>query len=488
MSNQSLKDKTVKGTFWSAADALLGHGVTFIVGIVLARLLSPEEYGLVGIVTIFTTILLSMVDCGFSNSLIRKKNVSDDDYCTLFFFNLGLSLLMYLFLFLGAPWIACFFERPQLVALVRVMGILLILQAMSIIQVTVLTKCIDFKTKTKASFISAIISGVVGIAMAYKNFGVWSLVGQQLTRQLIYTSCLWKYNKWWPKLRFSFDSLRYMWGFGWRLLASSLVDTIWKELKKVVVSKYYSPSTLGQYSRSNEYANLFSSNLTTIIQRVSYPALSQLQGDKNRMVNGYRRIIKTSMFISTVCMFAIGAMSEPLIYCLIGPKWHMAATFLPFICIYRSMYPLQAINLNMLKVQGRTDIYLYLEIIKKTILLIPLFIGAFIGIYWMLVASIGTSIISFFLNSHYTGKNLGYSSIRQLKDVAPSYSVAVLVAAVIYFFKYLPISYWVILPIQIVVGAVGFFIVCETTKLPEYLEVKEIVISYFEKIIKTKSK
>ena len=483
---QSLKDKTVKGTFWSAADALLGHGVTFIVGIVLARLLSPEEYGLVGIVTIFTTVLLSIIDCGFSNSLIRKKNVSEDDYCTLFFFNLVLSLLMYLLLFLGAPWIAYFFERSQLVALVRVMGILLILQAISIIQVTVLTRRIDFKTKTKASLISAVVSGVIGIAMAYKNFGVWSLVGQQLSRQLIYTVCLWKYNKWWPKLRFNIESLRYMWGFGWKILASGLIDKIWKELKKVVVSKYYSPSTLGQYTRSTEYANLFSSNLTTIVQRVTYPALAQLQGDKARMINGYRRIIKTSMFISTVCMFALGAVSEPLIYCLIGPKWHMAATFLPLICIYRSMYPLQAINLNMLKVQGRTDIYLYLEIIKKTILVIPLFIGAFIGIYWMLVASIGTSIISFFLNSHYTGKNLGYTSIMQLRDVAPSYGVALLVAVLIYFLKYIPISNWIILPIQIVVGGLVFFVVCESTKLPEYLEVKEIAMGFLGKYIKKK--
>lgn len=486
MAKQSLKDKTIKGTFWSTADALLGHGVTFIVGIVLARLLSPEEYGLVGIVTIFTTVLLSIVDCGFSNSLIRKQNVSDNDYCTLFFFNLGVSLLLYLILFLCAPWIAMFFERSQLVAMVRVMGILLILQAISIIQVTVLTKRIDFRTKTKASLISAVISGAIGIAMAYMNYGVWSLVGQHLVRQLLYSLCLWHYNKWWPKLKFSIDSLKYMWGFGWKLLASGLIDKVWKELKKVVVSKYYTPATLGQYSRSTEYANLFSANLTTIVQRVTYPALAQLQGDKARMINGYRRIIKTSMFISTVCMFALGAVSEPLIYCLIGPKWHMAATFLPLICIYRSMYPLQAINLNMLKVQGRTDIYLYLEIIKKTILVIPLFIGAFIGIYWMLVASIGTSIISFFLNSHYTGKNLGYTSIMQLKDVAPSYGVALLVAVLIYFLKYIPISNWIILPIQIVVGGLVFFVVCESTKLPEYLEVKEIAMGFLGKYIKKK--
>lgn len=482
MAEQGLKDKTVKGTFWSSAEAILGHGVTFIVGLVLARLLSPEEYGLIGIVTIFTTVMLGIVDSGFSNSLIRKQKVTDEDYNTLFYFNLFVSIFMFALLFVCAPLIAIFFERPQLVALVRVMGLLLIIQALSIVQNTILTKRIDFKTKTKASVISAVISGVVGITMAFAGFGVWSLVGQQLSRQAVYSICLWMFNRWWPKLKFSFDSLHYMWGFGWKLLVSGLIDKIWAELKKVVVSKYYSPATLGQYTKGQEFSGLFSSNLTSIIQRVTYPVLAEVQNDKMRMANAYRRIIKTSMFISVVFMFSLGAISEPLIYCLIGPQWHMAATFLPLICIYRSMYPLQAINLNMLQVQGRSDIFLYLEIAKKIILLGPLYVGAFVGIYWMLVCSIFTSLISFFLNSYYSGKSLEYSSWMQLKDVAPSYGVATIVALSVYFFKYLPISNWIILPIQIVVGMGVFFAVCETIKLPEYVEVKGIALDFIKKI------
>ena len=484
MAEQGLKDKTVKGTFWSAADAFLGQGVTFIVGIVLARLLSPEEYGLIGIVTVFTTVLLGIVDSGFSNSLIRKREVDDNDYNTLFLFNLVVSVVLFVLLFLGAPWIAAFFGRTQLVALVRVMGLLLILQALSIVQDTQLKRRIDFKTRTKASFIAAISSGVIGIGMAYMDYGVWSLVGQQLSRQLVYSGCLWILNRWWPKLKFSIPSLRYMWGFGWKLLVSGLLNNIWLELKKVVVSKYYSPATLGQYTKAGEYAQLFSTNFTTIIQRVTYPALAQVQNDKTRMVGAYRSVIKTTMFVSAVCMFSMGAVSEPLLYCLIGPQWHVAATYLPIICIYRSMYPLQAINLNMLQVQGRTDRFLYLEIIKKIVGLGPLFVGAFIGIYWMLLCSVLTSIISFFLNSYYSGKDLGYTSWMQLKDVAPSYGVAIAVAISVYFFKYLPISNWIILPIQIVVGAGVFFVICETIKLPEYLEVKGIAVSYVKTIRK----
>lgn len=485
MSDNSLKDKTVKGVGWSAADAFLGHGVTFIVGLVLARLLSPEEYGLIGIVTIFTTILLGFVDSGFSNALIRKQKVTDDDYNTMFIVNMTMSIVMCSMLYFAAPTIARFFSRPQLVSLVRVMGLILIFQALSIVQMTILSRKIDFKTKTKASVISAVISGVVGIVMAYMGFGVWSLVFQQLTRQMLYSVCLWMLNRWWPKFKFSNESFKYMWGFGWKLLLSGFLDRVWAQLYQAIVGKCYSPATLGQYTRSKEYASIFSSNLTTIVQRVSYPVISQVQDDKERMIAAYRRIIKTTMFITAVMMICLGAVAEPLIYCLIGPQWHQAATFLPLICISMSFYPLQAINLNMLQVQGRTDIFLYLEIVKKVLFVGPMCLGIFVDIYWMLVGGIIHCIICFFLNSYYTGKKLGYSSWMQVRDIIPSYGVAIVVALSVFFIKYLPISNWIILPIQILVGIMVFFIICETMKLSEYMEVKMIVLGYKNKI-KTK--
>ena len=318
--------------------------------------------------------------------------------------------------------------------------------------------------------------------MAYLGYGVWALVVQQLLRQLLYSVCLWVYNRWWPKLRFSVDSFNYMWGFGWKLLLSGLLNHIWAQLYHTVVGKGYSPATLGQYSRSKEYASIFSSNLTSIVQRVSYPVLSQVQDDKERMVLAYRRVIKATMFVTAIIMVSLAAISEPLIYCLIGPQWHEAATFLPFICISMSLYPLHAINLNMLQVQGRTDIFLYLEIIKKIIAFGPICIGIFINIYWMLTGTIITGVIAFLLNSYYTGKRLGYTSWMQLKDIAPSYEIALIIAFSVYFFKYLPISNWIILPVQIVVGFAIFYIVCERTKLEEYIDVKGMSKHYLSRL------
>ena len=475
MAEQSLKDKAVKGTFWSAADSIFSQGVTFIVGIVLARILSPEEYGLVGIVLIFTTVLSGIVDSGFSRALIRKKNVIDDDYNTMFITNMVVSIALFSLLYIAAPSIAVFFARSELVSLTRVMGLILIFQALSITQTTILTKEVDFKTKTKASLIAAVISGILGITMAYKGAGVWALVGQRLSNTLFYSICLWVLIKWWPKFRFSLDSFRYMWGFGWKLMVSGILDTTWNQLYQVVVGKFYSPTTLGQYSRSNEYASIFSSNLTTIIQRVTYPVLAEVQDEKERMDEAYRRIIKVTMFVTAVSMILLGAISEPLIYCLIGPQWHEAATYLPLICISMSLYPLHAINLNMLQVQGRSDIYLYLEIIKKLIAIAPICIGIFVNIYWMLIAGIVVGVISFFLNSNYSGKYLGYSSWMQLKDVSSSYGVALIIAVVIYFLKFLPFSYWVILPIQLCIGFLLLISLCVVLKLPEYIEIKNII-------------
>ena len=481
MAEESLKNKTIKGTFWSAADAFLGQGITFVVGIVLARLLSPEEYGLIGICLIFNTVLNGIVDSGFSNALIRKKDVTDADYNTMFITNMVISLVLYGLLFISSPWISEFFMRPELIALVRATGLVLIFNALSITQSTILTKRIDFKTKTKASLISAVVSGMIGIGMAYSDFGVWALVGQMLSKQLIYTLSLWVLNRWVPSFKCSAGSFQYMWSFGWKLLVSGLLNNFWNQLYQVVVGKFYSPATLGQYTRANEYAGIFSSNLTSIIQRVSYPVLSEIQDDRKRMLSVYRKVIKMTMFVTAVSMISLAAVAEPLIYTLIGIKWHEAASFLPLICISMSLYPLHAINLNMLQVLGRSDIFLYLEIIKKFISLIPIGIGIFIGIYWMLVASVFTSIIGLYLNSWYTGKELGYTFWKQLKDVLPSYLIAMVIAFSVYFLKFIHLSSFIIFVCQFILGFLVFVFVCELTKFSEYVNLKMIFLNTLKK-------
>jgi len=472
---ESLKNKTVKGLGWSALDNVARYGMQFVIGIVLARLLSPDDYGLLGLTGIFTVVCTALVNGGFTTALIRKKDATDDDFNTAFICNLGMSLLLYAVVFVCAPLIADFFGREELVALVRVSSLGLIIGAMGMVQQTRLTKRIDFKTQTKITIIASAISGAVGIGMAVMGFGVWALVAQQLMSHALRTIQLYIYNRWLPRLRFSTESFHDLFGFGWKMMVSALIDAVWKELYQVVVGKFYSPATLGQYTRARHYAKLFSSNLTTVVERVTYPVLSSIQDDKERMVSAYRRIIRTSMFITAVALFSLGAVSEPLIYCMIGPKWHEASTYLPFICITYSLYPLHAINLNMLKVQGRSDLFLGLEIIKKVITLAPLFVGAFIGIMPMLLVNMFVGIIAYFLNSYYSGRLLGYSSWMQLRDIAPSYALAIAIALSVWFLKYLPLSNWVILPLQITIEATVFLTLCKVFKMNEYNEIIDIL-------------
>ena len=382
---------------------------------------------------------------------------------------------MYAVIFLCAPFIADFFHNEELVALTRVSTLSMIIGALAIVQQTRLTKRIDFKSQTKITITASVCSGIMGILMALLGFGVWALVAQILTLQAIRTTLLWVVNKWIPSLSFSSKSFHELFGFGWKMMVSSIIDTLWKELYQVVVGKFYSPATLGQYTRAKGFSQLLSNNLTTVIQRVTYPVLSNIQDDKERMVRAYRKMIKITMFITAVSTFFLGAISEPLLYCLIGPKWHEAALYLPLICISASLYPLQAINLNMLQVQGRSDLFLGLEIIKKTIAFGPLLIGAFVGIMPMLYTNILTSIISYFLNSFYSGKMIGYSSWMQIKDVAPSYGIALMVFLSVYFLKLLPITYWVVLPLQILLGIFVFLLISHITKREEFTEIKNIV-------------
>lgn len=475
MMEESLKNKTVKGVAWSGIDNVTQFGVSFIVGIILARLLTPDDYGLLGIIMIFSSICTALLNSGFTTALIRKPDANDDDYNTSFIVNIGLSVLFYALIYACSPLISVFFGRDELIWLTRVTSLGIVIGALSMVQQTRLTKRIDFKSQTKITLSSSLASGVMGIGMALLGFGVWALVIQALSAQILRTILLWINDKWIPHLYFSSKSFQELFGFGWKMMVSAFLDSLWQQLYQVVVGKYYNPSTLGQYTRAKQFSTLFSSNLTSVVQRVTYPVLSNIQDEEERMVSAYRQIIKVTMFVTAICMFSLGAVSESLLYCLIGPQWHEAATYLPLICISMSFYPLHALNLNMLQVQGRSDLFLKLEIVKKVIALCPLFIGAFVGIVPMLLVNIVTSVISFFLNSYYSGYFLGYSSWMQIKDIAPSYGIASLLGGSVYFWKFLPVTNWIILPIQIVWVVTFFLGLCYVLKPKEFIEVKNMV-------------
>ena len=479
--SESLKKKTVRGTFWSAVDSVSSQGVTFLVGLVLARLLTPHEYGLIGYIMILVAVFNSIVDSGFSNALIRKKDAGETDYSTAFIFNLAVSLVMVAAMILVAGPFSRFFKEPQLVPLVRVMSVIVVINALALIQRTRLVKNVDFKRQTKASLISSITSGVIGLAMAFCGLGVWSLVGQQISRQLINTVCLWILNKWKPTWQFSWSSFRELFGFGWKLLVSGLIDTVWKEIYQLVIGKFYSTSTLGQYTRGKQFSDIFSSNMTSIVQRVSYPVLSSIQDERERMKEGYRKIIRTTMLASFVLLFGLSAVAESLLTVLIGPQWKEAAHYLQIICFTASLYPLHAINLNMLQVQGRSDLFLKLEIVKKIIAVGPLSIGVFIGIDWMLWSSVVTSIINYWLNSSYSGTLIGYSTWTQIKDILPSFGVAAVMCICVFALTLLDLRPAWMLIVQLFTSAVIVTGLCEAFRLPEYIEIKDTVLGVLRK-------
>lgn len=481
---ESLKHKTVKGVSWSFVDSVSSQGITFLVGLVLARLLTPDDYSLLGIIIIFISVFNTIVDSGFSNALIRKADANDKDYNTVFVCNLGLSVILCVTLYMLAPAIADFFNRPPLASLLKAMSLIIVINAFAIIQRTILMKKIDFKAQTKISVISSTVSGVVGIGMAVADFGVWSLVGQQLSRQTLNTVFLWIYAKWYPKLQFSVMSFRELFGFGWKLLVSSLIDTVWREIYQVVIGKCYAPATLGQYTRAQQFAAVFSSNLTSVVQRVSYPVLSIIHDDKARLKAAYKRIIKVTMLPTFVLMLGLAGCAKSMVQVLVGDQWLPSVPFLQIICFQMMLYPLHSLNLNMLQVEGRSDLFLKLEIIKKCLAVGPIMLGIFVGIYWMLLGSVLLGLFGYYLNAYYSGPAIGYSIKEQIMDVLPSFGIAMLMCAVVFGMSYIPVSPFILFPMQLIAGMLIAVGLSKKLELPEYIEIEEVVKKALAKLRK----
>lgn len=475
MAEQSLKDKTVKGTVWTAIESVLRYGVSFVVGIILARLLSPDEYGLIGILTVFITLFEIIIDGGFINALIRNQNAKEIDYCTVFYTNLILSLLMAAVLFLGAGLIAKFFEREELKPLMRVMSCIVIIHALALVQKAKLTKALDFRTQTKVSVSSAVVSGVIGIIMAYGGYGVWALVAQQLSNAVLCTILFWGYNHWVPKLQFSWISFREMWNFGWKVMLSGIFNSLSSQIHQIVIGKVFAPATLGQYTRAYQFGNIFSGNLTTVIQRVTFPVLSEIQGDPIRLKDAYKRVIKVTVFPTFVMMMFLAVVAKPLICILIGEQWTQAAYMLQILSFSMMLYPLQALNLNAINVMGRSDLTLKVNIIKNLLIIFPIVVGLLFNVYWMLFVEVVRGVLCYYLNAYYAGPVLNYPISEQIADVLPSLYVALGVALPTYALSFLPMCNYVLLLLQLVVGAGIFYIWCHETKMYEYKEILSII-------------
>lgn len=477
-----LKNKAIKGVGWSFADNLLSQGVTFLVGIVLARLLSPEEYGLIGIITIFISVFNAIVDSGFSNALIRKTDATDADYNTAFYTNLVVSVVLALAMFACAPLIASFFSQPKLAPLTEAMSCIVVINALAIVQRTLLVKAIDFKTQTKISFLSSLISAAGGIGSALAGLGVWALVIQQISRQFFNTLFLWCYSRWRPAWQYSADSFRYLFGFGWKLMLSCLLATLWNEIYQVVIGRCYSAASLGLYTRAQQFSSIPSSNISGVVQRVSYPALSSIKDDPYRLKQAYRRVVKTTMLLNFVVTLGLAATAKPLIYVLLGEKWVGCVPMLQIVCFSIMLHPLHSLNLNVLEVKGRSDLFLRLEIYKRFIGLGPVLMGIFVGIYWMLITSVVTGVISLYLNAYYSGPLLGYPIKEQARDISASFLIALAMLALLVPMTFLPVSSYIILPAQIAIGAWFVITLCRRLKLEEYEEMVQMIASFKTKI------
>jgi len=485
----TLKQKTVNGLLWSFIENFSNQGITFIVGIILARLLTPEEFGLIGMITIFIAISTSVINSGFSQALIRKKDCTDTDYSTVFYFNLLVGVVLFAILFFAAPLIAGFFNEPQLTKLVKVLASVLVIDAFTIIQRTKLTKRIDFKLQTKISVIADIVSGVAGIAMAYTGFGVWSLVARQIIQRALNALLLWVWNRWIPLLVFSKESFKELFSFGSRLLVSGLIDTAYRNIYLLVIGKFFSAAELGYFTRSEQFQKLPSQNINAVIQRVTYPVLSSMQDDKSRLKNNYQKLIRSTMLITFVLMLGMAAVAEPMIIALIGEKWRPSIIYLQMLSFVGMMYPLHALNLNMLKVSGRSDIFLKLEIIKKILAVPTIVIGVIWGIKIMIAGMMVNTLIAYYLNSYWSGRFIGYSFKQQVTDILPSFSLALTMAVAVYLLGLiLPFSMLLKLILQIGAGAAIVFLFCELTQFKDYIFVKNLIVEKIKEFKETRKK
>ena len=438
-------------------------------------MLLPEDYGVIAMLNIFLAVSQTFIDSGFGSALIRKIDRTETDFSTVFYFNIAVASVFYIILFCSAPAIANFYEIPLLESVTKVVALNLIINSLSGIHNAKLSIAIDFKSRATISIITALLTGAVGLWMAYAGYGVWALVFQTLFSSLIRTLMLWIIVKWHPQLIFSWKSFKELFSFGSKLLASGLLDTLYNNIYTLVIGKFFSPSTLGVYSKANSLAQFPSSNITSVLQVVTFPVLSTIQNEEERLSGAYKRFLKLSAFVVFPLMVGLSAVADPFIRLVLTDKWEGAIILLQIICFALMWYPIHAINLNILQVKGRSDYFLKLEVIKKVQGVLFLIVTVPMGIVAMCCGKVISSLISLIWNTHYTKKLIGYGYFAQMRDLLPILVHALVMGGIVLLVVNFMSTLWLKLIVGVLSGMIYYVAGAYIMKFPEMDELLTIL-------------
>lgn len=428
----SLRKQALSGVLWSLANQLSTKGIAFIVSIILARLLLPTEFGLIGMISVFVGIGTILFDAGMTQSLIRTKNPDQADYSTVFFFNLIGSTLIYIIIFFTAPLIATFYEQEILTGIIRLYCLTFVIRGFAAVQSTRLTKEIDFKTQMIVALPSLIISSMVGIVMAYMGYGVWSLVWSAIVNALFSTTQLWYYSKWTPSLVFDWNKFKGHFHFGYKLTLSGISETLFSNIYQIIIGKYFTPVEVGFFTRAETLKNFPVTTISGALRNVTYPLFAKIQDDNERLKRIYKQIMQIVTFIIAPLITFAGVLAEPVFRFLFTEKWLPAVPYFQIICFTGILYPIHAYNLNVLIVKGHSDLFLKLEIIRKAMVIVVVVITFQFGIWGLLWGQIITSVAALYINTYYTGKLINYGAWQQIKDIIPFILIAIIAGGFIF--------------------------------------------------------
>lgn len=456
--NNREQNSLISNFFWRFLERCGAQGVTLIVSIVLARLLDPKVYGTVALVTIFTTIMQIFVDSGMGNALIQKKDADDLDFSSVFYFNVCMCSVLYLIMFFAAPFIASFYKMPELTSVIRVLSLILVISGVKNVQQAYVSRHLMFKKFFFATLGGTIGAAVIGILMAYLGYGVWALVAQMLFNAIVDTIILWITVKWRPKKMFSFNRLKGLFSFGWKLLVSALLDTIYNNLRQLIIGKVYTKQDLAYYNNGKKYPEYLVSNINTAIDSVLLPTMSNEQDHPERVKSMTRRAIKTATFIIMPLMVGFAVCARPIISLLLTDKWLPCVPYLRIFCISCAFWPIHTANLNAIKAMGRSDLFLKLEIIKKIIGIIAIVSTMWISVMALAYSMLAISFISQVVNAWPNKKLLNYSYSEQIKDILPQIGLSLLVGIIVYSLSFLHLSALITLILQVLVGMIVYII------------------------------